>query len=151
MTQCYSSGDFNKYFTKNMKDLGLPVPNKLFDTFNAAVATASIMLDSLATLGKSASVAEMIGATSNLEKLKVAAGLGAAYYVGAVIGSIAVASGRSLGCGTSIRDFFVFQSRYKLSFPKSNTFYVSNPEILNSQKPFRFAFKSKAIAQTVRV
>ncbi|WP_405602063.1 MULTISPECIES: hypothetical protein [unclassified Pseudoalteromonas] len=95
MSQCYSSGDFNKYFNENMKQLGLPVPSTLFDTYQTAVATAATMTGTLASLGSGATVAEMIGVTVALEKLAVAATLSASFYTGAIIGSIAVASGRS--------------------------------------------------------
>lgn len=133
MTQCYSSGDFKKYFTQNMKSLGLPVPTSLFDTYQAAIATATTLLGTLATLGKGATMAEIIGATVGLEKLAIAASIGASAYVGAVIGSIAVASGRSISCGTSISDFFTFVRRNNLNFKGASTFYASNPQILNKK------------------
>jgi hypothetical protein len=33
MSECYNSGDFQKYFNENMQDLGLPVPSTYFDTY----------------------------------------------------------------------------------------------------------------------
>jgi hypothetical protein len=145
MSQCYSSGDFKKYFNENMKDLGLPVPQTLFDNFNAAVANAGLILEALGTLGKGATMAEVIKATTGLERLKVAASLGASFYVGAVIGSIAVASGRSLGCGSRISDMFVFLHQNNLTFNDWNSFYVNNPEILDKSSRFRVAYRSKAL------
>lgn len=133
MTQCYSSGDFQKYFTKNMLALGLPVPTSLFDTYQTAIATATTLIGTLATLGKGATMADIIGATIGLEKLAVAASIGASAYVGAVICSIAVASGRSASCGTSIADFFTFMRRNSLTFKGASTFYASNPQILNTK------------------
>jgi hypothetical protein len=99
-----------------MKALGLPVPSTLFDTYQTAVATASTLVGALATLGKGATISELIGATVGLEKLVVAAAIGAAAYTGAVIGSIAVASGRFLGCGYRISDMFVFTHQNNLQF-----------------------------------
>jgi hypothetical protein len=116
MSQCYNSGDFKRYFNENMQELGLPVPSTLFDGYNTAIAHAMVMVETLRTLGKGATVAELIGATTGLEKLKVAATFGASAYVGAVIGSIAVASGRSLGCGSRISDLFVFTHQHNLKF-----------------------------------
>lgn len=87
-----------------MQDLGLPVPSTLFDTYNTALSTASTMVGTLATLGKGATMAELVGATVGLEKLAVAASIGASAYTGAAIGSIAVAAGRSLGCGSRMSD-----------------------------------------------
>jgi hypothetical protein len=59
-----------------MKDLGLPVPQTLFDNLNAAVANAGLVLDALETLCTGATMAEVIKATTGLEKLKVTASLG---------------------------------------------------------------------------
>lgn len=146
MLECYKSGDFAKYFNENMKAMKLPVPSTLFDSFTAAVSNAGVMLDALNTLGKGATVAELIKATTGLEKLKVAASLGAAFYVGAVIGSIAVASGRSLGCGASLADMFVFMKNNKLEFKGWREFYSKNPEVLNASYKFRRNYFSKSVA-----
>lgn len=146
MSQCYTSGDFKKYFNENMKAMNLPVPSTLFDNFNAAIANAGLILEALNTLGKGATIAEIIKATTGLEKLKVAASLGAAYYVGAAIGSIAVASGRSLGCGYRISDMFVFLEQTNLKFDNWNSFYMMHPEILDKSHKFRQIYYAKAIS-----
>lgn len=144
MTQCYNSGDFQKYFKENMQDLDLPVPSSLFDTYQTAVATASTLVGTLATLGKGATMGELIGATLGLEKLAVAASIGAAAYTGAAIGSIAVAAGRSLGCGSSISDIFVFAHQRNLQFNGFTSFYAHNPQILNKDHPSRNVFGTRA-------
>ena len=140
MAGCYSSGDFTRYFNENMQALGLPFPSTFFDSYNAAIAHAVVMVETLKTLGKGAAVAELIGATTGLEKLKVAATLGAAAYVGAIIGSIAVASGRSLGCGSRISDMFVFLYQNKLEFDGWHAFYAYNPQVLDKSHNFRNSF-----------
>lgn len=144
MSQCYNSGDFKKYFNENMKELGLPVPSSLFDTYQTAVATASTLVGTLATLGKGATIGELIGATVGLEKLAVAASVGAAAYTGAVIGSIAVASGRSLGCGSRISDLFVFTHQNNLQFKGLTEFYTHNPQVLDKGHRFRNSFGIRA-------
>jgi len=144
MLQCYNDGDFKKYFEENMKDLGLPVPSSLFDTYQAAIATASTLVGTLATLGKGATMAELIGATVGLEKLMVAASIGAAAYTGAVIGSIAVAAGRSLGCGARMSDMFVFMQKHNLEFKGGNTFYSLNPQVLETALANREGFALRA-------
>ncbi|CAG18847.1 hypothetical protein PBPRA0415 [Photobacterium profundum SS9] len=126
--------------------MGLPVPSQLFDTFTVAVTNAGVMFETLKTFGKNATVAELVGATTGLEKLKVAGSLGAALYTGAVIGSIAVASGRTLSCGSSISDLFVFQRRYNLHFESSQQFYIKHPEILNPSKISKVTYRAKSIA-----
>ncbi|AQP99250.1 hypothetical protein B0W48_05190 [Pseudoalteromonas aliena] len=142
--QCYASGDFKKYFTENMKQLGLPVPSTLFDTYQTAIATATTMAGTLATLGKGATVAELIGATIALEKLAIAASISAAAYTGAVIGSIAVASGRSIGCGSRISDLFVFMRQNNLEFKDASEFYAKNPQILDSKNLSRVSYGARA-------
>ncbi|WP_020159695.1 hypothetical protein [Methylobacter marinus] len=146
MSQCYKSGDFKKYFDENMQELGLPVPSTLFDTYQTAVSTATTLVGTLATLGKGATMGELISATVGLEKLAVAASIGAAGYTGAVIGSIAVASGRSLGCGSRISDsdLFVFTHQNNLRFDGLAAFYTHNPQILDKNHPFRNSFGNRA-------
>lgn len=136
--KCYNDGDFYKYFKANMNALNLPAPKDLFGTFNAAVANASAMATALQTLGPGATVAEIFGATVATEKLAVIAGFGAAGYTGAVIGSLSVATGRSLACGSQIIDLFSFTSEHQeLRFQGMTAFYSSHPEILSSSHPHK--------------
>lgn len=144
MSQCYNDGDFKKYFTENMQALGLPVPSTLFDTYQTAIGTASTLVGTLATLGKGATMAELVGATVGLEKLAVAASLGAAAYTGAVIGSIAVASGRSLGCGSRISDLFSWTQQNNMYFDGLASFYTNHPQVLNEGHGFRGSFGLQA-------
>lgn len=144
MSSCYNAGDFRKYFKQNMDALDLPVPSTLFDSYQTAIATASTLAGTLAKLGKGATIAELVGATVGLEKLMVAASLGAAAYTGAVIGSIAVASGRSLGCGAQISDMFVFVHRNGLQFEGWRSFYAQNRQVIDDSRPFRRSFGLRA-------
>jgi len=140
MKQCYTNGDFEKYFIENMNALGLPVPSGLFDTAQKAIGNAVLILGTLDRLGKTATMAEIAGATIALEQLAVLGSLAAAGYVGAVIGSIAVATGRSLGCGYRISDMFVFLEMENLKFDGWNGFYTHNPQILDKNHDFRNSF-----------
>ncbi len=146
MNGCYEPGDFKSYFNENMQALNLPVPDTLFDNFNAAIANAGLLLEALNTLGKGATMKEIVIATSGLEKLKVAAAIGASFYIGAVIGSLAVASGRSLSCGSRIADMFVFLYTNDLIFDDWQKFYRANPEILDPVNIRRPAYALKALA-----
>jgi len=139
-----NDGDFKKYFEENMSKLGLPVPSTLFDTYQTAIATATTLAGTLATLGKGATISELIGATVGLEKLMVAASIGAAAYTGAVIGSIAVAAGRSLGCGARLSDMFVFLHKHDLKFRGWNNFYLLNPQVLEPTHQKRKLFALRA-------
>lgn len=95
---------FHQYFRQNMESLGLPAPESLFGNLQLALANAAAFVAHLDKFGQKITVGELIGAGLRAEKLGVIATLGAAYYVGAVIGSIAVAAGRTLGGGTSLAD-----------------------------------------------
>ena len=95
---------FYDYFKENMESMGLPAPESLFGTLSAAVGTASTLLTQIDKFGKTVTLGELISAGTRLEKLAVIGACSAAFYVGAVIGSIAVATGRSLSGGLSIAD-----------------------------------------------
>jgi len=95
------------------------------------------LVGALHTVGKGATVAELNGATIALEKLLVAGGFGATFYVGAIIGSIAVASGRSISCGSRIADMLAFVEQEKLQFKGWRTFYFHHPEIFDKSHIMR--------------
>ncbi|WP_342705219.1 hypothetical protein OHZ10_29715 [Burkholderia arboris] len=95
MTQCKN---FYRAFRDNMDALGLPAPASLFAVQQTAVGTLATILGALKTLGPTATVGELIGATTGLELLAAVSALGASFYVGAVIGSLIVAADASLVC-----------------------------------------------------
>ena len=96
--------DFYKYFKENMDALGLPAPESLFGTASTTVANAGTILSQIDKFGRGVTIREIIGAGTKLEGLGSIGACVAAYYAGAVIGSLAVASGRSLAGGTSLAD-----------------------------------------------
>ncbi len=141
MLDCYNAGDFHKYFTENMNAVGLSVPSGIFESSEKAIATAALILGSIELLGPGATMAEVAGATVALEKLAVLGALSAVGYVGAAIGSIAVATGRSLSCGNRISDFFVFMSLHpELQFKGWHAFYSRHPGVLDKSHRFRRSF-----------
>ena len=88
--------NFYRYFRENMDQLGLPAPESLFGTLQAALANATAFVTQIDKFGSKVTVAELVGAGTRLEKMGMIAALSASYYVGAVIGSIAVATGRAV-------------------------------------------------------
>lgn len=96
-------GDFGKAFADNMSALGLPAPSGLFSTLQAATANVAAMLNAFRLVGKDATVAEMIGATTALEGLAVVGALSASYYVGACIGSLIVAADKAMVCTSGVQ------------------------------------------------
>lgn len=109
--------EFYKYFKENMDNLGLPAPETLFGSAQTAAANAAIFLGHIDKYGKAVTVRELIGAGTRFEQLGVFAALSASFYVGAVIGSLAVASGRSMAGGISIADVLVTANRHSLNRP----------------------------------
>lgn len=109
--------DFYKYFKENMDGLGLPAPETLFGTIQAAVTNTTVILSQIDKFGKVVTLGELIGAGTRLEGLGVIAACSAAFYVGAVIGSIAVATGRSISGGATISDVIFTANKYNLNRP----------------------------------
>ncbi len=104
MSECMNSVNFKHYFKENMDGLGLPVPSSLFDSFNTTIATAAVIGEAVSLQGSHVTLGQVIASSSRMASLKIAVSLSASYYVGAIVGSLAVASGRSLGCGARIAD-----------------------------------------------
>jgi hypothetical protein len=75
-----------------MSSLGLPVPQSLFADATTAVATIKSIQGAIA-IGGDVTIAELIGAGTLSEALAVAAGVTASFYVGALIGAAAYATG----------------------------------------------------------
>ncbi|AJW98557.1 hypothetical protein BM43_2108 [Burkholderia gladioli] len=89
MAACVS---FSRAFQDNMAGLHLPVPTTLFATLQTSLASTSAALGALKALGPGATVAELIGATTGLELLTVAGSMLGVFYLGAVVGSLMVAT-----------------------------------------------------------
>lgn len=119
---------FYQYFKQNMEETGLPAPMSLFGTLSTATASIGAMTTYISTYGTSTTVSEMLltlpgaaagagggvvgFATAVSEGLLVVGALSAAFYVGACIGSLAVATGKKLSNGISIADCFASANRH---------------------------------------
>jgi hypothetical protein len=136
---------FYGYFKENMEGLGLNVPSSLFYTQAEAAALLTTLLTALKTLGKTATLAELAGATTGLEKLLVLGAVRASYYIGAAIGSFAVASGRYSACGASISDVMMDVHQNGIVLPAwLNSHIAQHPEILDKKYPARAAYATQA-------
>jgi hypothetical protein len=96
--------NFYRYFHENMESLGLPAPDSMFGNLQMALANAAAFIAHIDKFGQQITVGELVGAGLRAEKLGMMATLSAAFYVGAVVGSIAVATGRTLSGGVSLAD-----------------------------------------------
>ncbi len=115
------ASSFYDYFRENMEALGLPAPESLFGRLTLALGSIGAMSKYVQVYGTRATVAEMIltlpgavpgagggavGVSTALSEVAFVVGaLSAAAYTGACIGSLAVATGRSLSGGLTIADY----------------------------------------------
>ncbi len=135
---------FYFYFKENMEALGLPAPESLFETVSSATAAITALAAALknygpqATMGQLAKATVATGAASPAaavicDKGAVFAGCLASFYVGACIGSLAVATGKSLSGGLSIVDIFDCAKSHDIPTPPSfQKTLISYPEICNA-------------------
>lgn len=108
---------FYKYFKENMEALHLSAPDEFFSSQEKALGAAYTITKAIDTFGPRVTVGELIGAGILSEKLCIAVSMGAAYYLGAVIGSIAVATGRSISGGVTIADVLFVANEHNLNRP----------------------------------
>lgn len=110
--------DFYNYFKENMEALNLIAPpESLFGTQAVTIATINTFVGFIEKFGTKVTVMEVIGAGTRSEHLAVVGTMGAAYYTGALIGSLAVATGRTLSGGTSLADVLFEASKWNLNRP----------------------------------
>jgi hypothetical protein len=135
--------EFYKYFKENMEALGLlPPPESLFGTQQLAIGTISTILGCIEKFGKKVTVMEVIGAGTRLEQFAVMSAAGSSYYVGALIGSLAVATGRTLSGGTSLADVLYEASKWKLDRPWVTTLLHRHPGIYDPSVPGRKYYRT---------
>lgn len=137
--------NFNNYFKENMEALGLPAPESVFGSLQAATANASTLLAYIDKYGKNVSVKELLGAGMHLEKLATVGAMSAAFYAGAVIGSIAVASGRSLSGGLSLSDVLRSVQENGLSRTWLVQLLYRSPQIYRKNLSVRGAYRHRAL------
>ena len=128
---CYEFSDFGKHFEENMQAIGLPAPVDVFSSVTAAYANISELAADVSLYGSQVTVAEVWGATTKLERLRLLGPMIAAYYTGAAVGSAAVALGRSLGCGATIADAMWHLREHGISAPWIEGELLANPQFLN--------------------
>ncbi|WP_256703088.1 hypothetical protein [Burkholderia ubonensis] len=142
--------EFYPALKENMASLGLPVPSSLFESQQMAIGTLTTLLSTFKSLGAGATVGELIVATTGLEKLLVLSSIGASYYIGALIGSMIVATDESLACSnktvSTISKIQLWAGRNGLPVPTEIYYLIArHPEILNP------SINSRAYAGRARV
>lgn len=133
---------FYKYFKENMEALGLaPPPESLFGTQQLALSTITAILAYVDKFGTKVTVLEMVSAGTRLEQLATLGTLGAAYYAGAAIGSLAVATGRTISGGTSLGDVLFEASRWGFKRPWLTSLFHRMPGIYDTRASGRKYYK----------
>lgn len=133
---------FYEYFKENMEALGLPAPESLFGSVQSAVGTAAIILGAVDKYGTKVTLREIRGAGTRLEALGVIGACVAAFYAGAVIGSLAVAGGRTLSGGVSLADVLFEASRRGLKRPWLKPLLYRMPGVYNPSVPGRRYYRT---------
>lgn len=119
-------GTFRTYFEENMNSLGVPAPAQLFGNLQTTIGTLNQILSAVEKFGPRVTVIEVIRAGTRLEMLGAVGACTAAIYAGAVIGSIAVATGRTLGGGLSLADALFLARKYELARPRPCAWPLKN-------------------------
>jgi hypothetical protein len=138
---------FYEYFRENMADLGLAAPDTLFGTQQLAVGTIATILGCVDKFGTRVTVGELIGAGTKLELLAAVGAVAAAFYVGAAIGSLAVAAGRTLGNGTSLADVLFEAMEWRRGRPWLTSLIQHRPEIYDPSVPGRKYYRTYRFAR----
>ena len=93
---------FYDHFAANMNALGLPAPKSLFESASTAVASTVALAKTVDVYGPRVTVKEVLrtmprlfSAKAVLELGAISAAVTAAFYVGACLGSLAVATGKT--------------------------------------------------------
>jgi hypothetical protein len=103
--------DFVKYFKENMAAMNMPAPDSLFATGTKAKDTIAAIAGALKAFGGTATLGEIILTVPSLaaagDYFVLYGAINASFYLGACIGSVAIAMQRSMFDGKQIVDFFL--------------------------------------------
>lgn len=138
---------FYQYFKENMESLGLAAPESLFGSQQLATSTITAILAYIDKFGPRVTVLEMARAGTRLEGLATAGALGAAFYVGAAIGSLAIATGRTISGGVSLADVVFEISRQGFKRPWLTLLFHRMPGIYDKGVSNRRSYKHYGYVQ----
>ncbi|WP_233217589.1 hypothetical protein [Trinickia dabaoshanensis] len=133
-----------------MEALGLDVPTSWYGTQVTILTKLGAVVAAVDKLGKGATLAELVGATTLPEKLLVGGAVYASFYTGAAIGSAMVATGKYMGCGASSanngRAVLRFQADTGIRVsPRFHHHLQCHPEIFDQSAPGRRAYAYAAL------
>ncbi len=132
MSYCTSdNGLLGSFVDENMASLGLPMPSTAFETAGSMTAIATSIAEAIEIGGTSLSLYQALHKINSAKNaLSVSAGITASYYLGALIGSMAVASGRCMANGASIADAIWTAREMGIFGSWLDAEYIKHPELL---------------------
>ena len=116
-------------------------PESLFGTQQLAISTIGTIVAFIDKFGTKVTVMEMASAGTRLEQLTLLGTLGASYYAGAAIGSLAVATGRTISGGTSLADVLFEASKWGFDRPWLTSLFHRRPGIYDPSVSGRKYYK----------
>ena len=133
---------FYELFKENMAELNLPAPESLFGTLTTATGSIGAMVKFIQVYGTRVTVSELIltlpgaavGAGGGIvgvsaaasEMLLVVGALSATYYIGACIGSLAVATGKKFSGVVSFHVCLATANQHGIDTPQWLQLVISN-------------------------
>lgn len=150
--QCGGAGFLQAYKT-NMEALGLDVPTSWYGAQVTILTKVGAAVDKL---GKGATTAELLGATTLPEKLLVGGAMYASWYTGAAIGSAIVATAKYTSCGSSRTGNAAAVLRFQADTgihvsPQLGHHLRCHPEIFDQGAPGRRAYGHNALVCDSRI
>ncbi len=141
---------FYPAFKQNMEAIGLTVPTGLFATQQQTVSTIGQLLGLVKTFGMKVTIRELIGAGSLTDMLAAAAGYSAAFYAGGAIGSLIVATDKTIGCKvgpvTQGQIHRVMLGGAIMMSDSMRVLLLQHPEIISASMPTRYSYGAMARA-----
>ena len=136
MPYCTSdNGLLGTFIDENMASLGLPMPSSAFETAGSMTAIATSIAEVIEINGTSLSLYQALNKINSAKNaLSVSAGITASYYLGALIGSMAVASGRCLANGATIADVIWTAREMGIFGSWLDAEYIKHPELLQKHQ-----------------
>ncbi len=108
------------------------MPSTAFETAGSMTAIATSIAEVIQVNGTSLSLYQALKKINSAKNgLSVSAGITASYYLGALIGSMTVASGRCLANGASIADAIWTAREIGIFGSWLDAEYIKHPELLN--------------------
>jgi len=140
MDKCPKQSSWFSYFSENMDDMGLEVPTSWFGKGAKVTGYIAALVAVAEKFGPRVTVTDVVVAGSKGEQLVVVGAGYASWYLGAAVGSAAVATGRYVACGTQIGDVFAYAARNQMLTPTVTRQLLRHPEIYDDARKNRRAY-----------